>query len=40
MLFRSIGEDVANVMVSGKPITDVQDSVEKRVNKALQKARR
>ncbi len=35
-----IGEDVANVMISGKPIAEVQASVEKRVNKALQKARR
>lgn len=35
-----IGEDVANVMISGKPIDEVQDSVEKRVNKALKKARR
>ncbi|MEO6280878.1 extracellular solute-binding protein [Roseateles sp.] len=35
-----IGEDVANVMISGKPVDEVQASVEKRVNKALQKARR
>ncbi len=35
-----IGEDVANVMISGKAVDEVQDSVEKRVNKALQKARR
>lgn len=35
-----IGEDVANVMISGKPVEDVQKSVEKRVNKALKKARR
>jgi len=35
-----IGEDVANVMISGKPVADMQDSVEKRVNKALKKARR
>ncbi|KQV52801.1 ABC transporter substrate-binding protein [Pelomonas sp. Root1217] len=35
-----IGEDVANVMISGKPIDEVQDSVERRVNKALKKARR
>lgn len=35
-----IGEDVANVMISGKPIPEVLASVEKRVNKALQKARR
>ncbi|MGM9482376.1 extracellular solute-binding protein [Roseateles sp. NT4] len=35
-----IGEDVANVMISGKPMEEVQASVEKRVNKALKKARR
>jgi multiple sugar transport system substrate-binding protein len=35
-----IGEDVANVMISGEPVAEVQDSVEKRVNKALKKARR
>ncbi|WP_457388774.1 extracellular solute-binding protein [Roseateles sp. P5_E1] len=35
-----IGEDVANVMISGKPVDEVQASVEKRVNKALKKARR
>jgi multiple sugar transport system substrate-binding protein len=35
-----IGEDVANLLLSGKPIAEVQASVEKRVNKALQKARR
>jgi multiple sugar transport system substrate-binding protein len=35
-----IGEDVANLLLSGKPVADVQASVEKRVNKALQKARR
>ena len=35
-----IGEDVANVMISAKPVDEVQASVEKRVNKALQKARR
>ncbi|MCV2369615.1 extracellular solute-binding protein [Roseateles oligotrophus] len=35
-----IGEDIANLMVSGKPIAEVQASIEKRVNKALQKARR
>jgi multiple sugar transport system substrate-binding protein len=31
---------VANVMISGKPVDEVQASVEKRVNKALKKARR
>ena len=35
-----IGEDVANVLISGKPVAEVQASVEKRVNKALTKARR
>ncbi len=35
-----IGEDVANLMLSGKPVAEVQDSVEKRVNTALRKARR
>jgi multiple sugar transport system substrate-binding protein len=35
-----IGEDVANVMISAKPVGEVQASVEKRVNKALKKARR
>jgi len=35
-----IGEDVANLMISAKPVTEVQASVEKRVNTALQKARR
>lgn len=35
-----IGEDVANLLLSGKPVAEVQASVEKRVNKALQKARR
>lgn len=35
-----IGEDVANLMLSGKPVAEVQASVEKRVNTALRKARR
>lgn len=35
-----IGEDVANLLLSGKPVAEVQASVEKRVNKALAKARR
>jgi len=35
-----IGEDVANLMISAKPVAEVQASVEKRVNKALQKVRR
>ena len=35
-----IGEDVANLLLSDKPVAEVQASVEKRVNKALQKARR
>jgi multiple sugar transport system substrate-binding protein len=35
-----IGEDVANLMLSAKPVADVQASVEKRVNTALRKARR
>lgn len=35
-----IGEDVANLLLSGKSVAEVQASVEKRVNKALQKARR
>lgn len=35
-----IGEDVANLLLSGKPVAEVQASVEKRVNKALSKARR
>jgi multiple sugar transport system substrate-binding protein len=35
-----IGEDVANLMLSAKPIPDVQASVEKRVDTALKKARR
>lgn len=35
-----IGEDVANLLMSGKSVAEVQASVEKRVNKALQKARR
>ena len=35
-----IGEDVANLMLSAKPVTEVQASVEKRVNTALRKARR
>ena len=35
-----IGEDVANLLLSNKPVAEVQASVEKRVNKALQKARR
>ncbi|MGQ3051833.1 MAG: extracellular solute-binding protein [Roseateles sp.] len=35
-----IGEDVANLLISAKPVAEVQASVEKRVNKALQKARR
>jgi multiple sugar transport system substrate-binding protein len=35
-----IGEDVANLMLSGKSVADVQASVEKRVNTTLKKARR
>ena len=35
-----IGEDVANLMISAKPVAEVQASVEKRVNIALKKARR
>lgn len=35
-----VGEDVANLLISGKPVAEVQASVEKRVNKALSKARR
>ena len=35
-----IGEDVANLMISSKPVSEVQASVEKRVNLALKKARR
>ena len=35
-----IGEDVANLLISGKPVAEVQASVEKRVNTALKKARR
>lgn len=35
-----IGEDVANLMLSAKPIPEVQASVEKRVDIALKKARR
>ena len=35
-----IGEDVSNLLVSGKPIAEVQDDVEKQVNKALKKVRR
>lgn len=35
-----IGEDVANLMLSAKPVAEVQASVEKRVNTALKKARR
>jgi multiple sugar transport system substrate-binding protein len=35
-----IGEDVANLMLSNKPVAEVQVNVEKRVNTALKKARR
>ncbi|PIM51610.1 ABC transporter substrate-binding protein [Roseateles chitinivorans] len=35
-----IGEDVSNLLVSGKSIAEVQDDVEKQVNKALKKVRR
>lgn len=35
-----IGEDVANLMLSNKPVAEVQANVEKRVNTALKKARR
>ncbi|HEY1393011.1 MAG TPA: extracellular solute-binding protein [Methylibium sp.] len=35
-----IGEDVANLLISAKPVAEVQASVEKRVNTALKKARR
>lgn len=35
-----IGEDVANLMLSNKPLAAVQADVEKRVNTALKKARR
>ncbi|MDC8786475.1 extracellular solute-binding protein [Roseateles koreensis] len=35
-----MGEDVANLLISGKPLAEVQSSVEKRVNTALKKARR
>ena len=35
-----IGEDVANLMLSNKPLVAVQADVEKRVNTALKKARR
>ena len=35
-----IGEDVANLLVSAKPVAEVQASVEKRVNTALKKAKR
>jgi multiple sugar transport system substrate-binding protein len=35
-----IGEDVANLLLSAKPVAEVQASVEKRVNTALKKARR
>ena len=35
-----IGEDVSNLMVSNKPIAEVQADVEKQVNKALKKVRR
>jgi len=31
---------VANLMISSKPVAEVQASVEKRVNLALKKARR
>jgi len=34
------GEDVANLMLSNKPVAEVQATVEKRVNTALKKARR
>lgn len=36
----AVGEDVANLMLSSKPVAEVQASVEKRVNTALKKARR
>lgn len=35
-----IGEDVSNLLVSGKPIAEVQADVEKQVNKTLKKVRR
>jgi multiple sugar transport system substrate-binding protein len=35
-----IGEDVANLMLSNKPVAEVQANVEKRVNTALKRARR
>lgn len=35
-----IGEDVANLLLSAKPVAEVQANVEKRVNTALKKARR
>ncbi|MDH0865809.1 extracellular solute-binding protein [Mitsuaria sp. GD03876] len=35
-----IGEDVSNLLVSGKPVAEVQADVEKQVNKALKKVRR
>lgn len=35
-----IGEDVTNLLISGKPVADVQADVEKQVNKALKKVRR
>jgi multiple sugar transport system substrate-binding protein len=34
-----IGEDVANLMLSNKPVAEVQANVEKRVNTALKRAR-
>jgi len=35
-----IGEDLASLLISGKPLAEVQAGVEKRVNTALKKARR
>lgn len=35
-----IGEDVANLLISSKPVAEVQADVEKQVNKALRKVRR
>ncbi|WP_431103631.1 extracellular solute-binding protein [Roseateles noduli] len=35
-----IGEDVSNLLISGKPVAEVQADVEKQVNKALKKVRR
>lgn len=35
-----IGEGVGNLLVSGRPLGEVQDLVEKRVNRVLKKARR